>query len=149
MRENAFNCCVTAHAWRHVTLPQSCVKQVFTAVAWQQTRRSDATRWATRLGSARWKHRFVYCCVIAGACFDVTVLAWRKYATVSCIQFITYNIVTWFTVEGFGLVIEFIETLQNVTTINYTGNANSHTLQFIRARTKSSQSVLYSPVVAW
>jgi hypothetical protein len=34
------------------------------------------------LGTARRKHRFVYCCVIAGACFDVTVLAWRKYATV-------------------------------------------------------------------
>jgi hypothetical protein len=30
----------------------------------------------------RRKHRFVYCCVIAGTCFDVTVLAWRKYATI-------------------------------------------------------------------
>jgi hypothetical protein len=38
--------------------------------------------YATRLGSARRKHRFVYCCVIARAFFDVTVLAWRKYATV-------------------------------------------------------------------
>jgi hypothetical protein len=28
------------------------------------------------------KHRFVYYCVIAGACFDVTVLVWRKYATI-------------------------------------------------------------------
>jgi hypothetical protein len=36
----------------------------------------------SRLGSARRKHRFVYCCVIVGACFDVTVLAWRKYATI-------------------------------------------------------------------
>jgi hypothetical protein len=35
-----------------------------------------------RLGSARRKHRFVYYCVIAGACFDVTILAWRKYATI-------------------------------------------------------------------
>jgi hypothetical protein len=35
------------------------------------------------LGTARRKHRFVYCCVIAGACSDVTVLAWRKYATLS------------------------------------------------------------------
>jgi hypothetical protein len=33
------------------------------------------------LGTARREDRFVYCCVIAGACFDVTVLAWRKYAT--------------------------------------------------------------------
>jgi hypothetical protein len=37
------------------------------------------------LCSARRKHRFVYCCVIAGTCFDVTVLAWRKYATISSI----------------------------------------------------------------
>jgi hypothetical protein len=49
-------------------------------------RRCDATRCATRhgsarLGSARIKHRFVYYCVILGACFDVTVLAWRKYST--------------------------------------------------------------------
>jgi hypothetical protein len=38
-----------------------------------------AGRGEARLGTR--KHRFVYCCVIAGACFDVTVLAWRKYAT--------------------------------------------------------------------
>jgi hypothetical protein len=31
--------------------------------------------------SARRKYRFVYCCVIVGTCFDVTVLARRKYAT--------------------------------------------------------------------
>jgi hypothetical protein len=59
------------------------------------TRRSDATRWVTRsrfgsarlcsalLGTARRKHRFVHYCVIAGACFDVTVLVCRKYATIS------------------------------------------------------------------
>jgi uncharacterized protein YqiB (DUF1249 family) len=35
----------------------------------------------SRLSSARRNHRFVYRCVIAGACFDVTVLAWHKYAT--------------------------------------------------------------------
>jgi hypothetical protein len=34
------------------------------------------------LGSARRKNHFVYCCVIAGTCFKVTVLAWRKYATI-------------------------------------------------------------------
>jgi hypothetical protein len=74
---------VTAKAWRHcwrrhVTLPNSCVIQVFIAVAWQRTRRGDAKRCATRHGSARRKHRFIYCCVIAGACFDVTVLTRRK-----------------------------------------------------------------------
>jgi hypothetical protein len=31
---------------------------------------------------AQRKHHFVYYCVIAGAGFDVTVLVWRKYATV-------------------------------------------------------------------
>jgi hypothetical protein len=63
------------------------------------TRRGDETRWATRsrfgsarlrstrlgsalLGTAQRKHRFVYYYVIAGACFDVTVLVWRKYSTV-------------------------------------------------------------------
>jgi hypothetical protein len=34
------------------------------------------------LGTARRKHRFVYYCVIAGAYFDVTILIWRKYATI-------------------------------------------------------------------
>jgi hypothetical protein len=28
------------------------------------------------------KHHFVHCCMIAGTCFEVTVLAWPKYATV-------------------------------------------------------------------
>jgi hypothetical protein len=41
----------------------------------------------TRLSSAwlclaRRKHRLLYCCVITGACFNVTVLAWRKYTTI-------------------------------------------------------------------
>jgi hypothetical protein len=57
--------------------------------------RRDAMRCSLRLGrlgsarlcsvllcSAQRQHRFVYCCVIAGACFDVTVLAWRKYTTI-------------------------------------------------------------------
>jgi hypothetical protein len=34
------------------------------------------------IGTARRKHRFVYCCVISGSCFEVTVLAWSKYATI-------------------------------------------------------------------
>jgi hypothetical protein len=45
---------------------------------------------SARLGSARIgsnllgteKTPLLYCCVIAGACFHVTVLAWRKYATI-------------------------------------------------------------------
>jgi hypothetical protein len=49
---------------------------------------------------------------------------------------------------GFGLVIGFIELLQNVTTRtnNYSANANSHTLQFTIACTKSSQSAVSSLV---
>jgi hypothetical protein len=43
---------------------------------------NEARRCATRLGSARRKHRFVYCCVIVGACFVVTVVARRKYTTI-------------------------------------------------------------------
>jgi hypothetical protein len=40
---------------------------------------SCVTRHGSALpGSARRKHRFVYCCVIAGACFDITFLAWRN-----------------------------------------------------------------------
>jgi hypothetical protein len=39
---------------------------------------------SARLSSARRKHRFVYCCIIAGVCFDVTILAWRIYATICC-----------------------------------------------------------------
>jgi hypothetical protein len=47
---------------------------------------------------------------------------------------------------GFGLVIGFIEHLQIVTTSNYRAIASSHTLQFTRARNKSSQSAVFSPV---
>jgi hypothetical protein len=72
-----------------VTLPFSCVIQVFIAVGWQQ--RGEAMRRDQQLvhglawfGSAQHgteKTCFVYYRVIAGACFDVTVLVWRKYAT--------------------------------------------------------------------
>jgi hypothetical protein len=41
----------------------------------------------------------------------------------------------------FGLVIRFIEYFQIVTTSNYGAIANSHTLEFTTAHTKSSQSV--------
>jgi hypothetical protein len=49
----------------------------------------------------------------------------------------------------FELVIKFIEHLQILTTSNYSAIANSHTQQFITSRTKSSHSVVSSPVVAW
>jgi hypothetical protein len=49
----------------------------------------------------------------------------------------------------FGLVIGFIEHLQIVTTSNDSAIANSHTLQFTTAHTKSSHSAVSSPVVAW
>jgi hypothetical protein len=42
----------------------------------------DSAQSSARFCSARRKDRFVYCCVIAGTCFDVTVPAWRKYATI-------------------------------------------------------------------
>jgi hypothetical protein len=79
------------HCWHgHLTPPHSCVIQVFIAVAWHkrgEAMESNARRCSTRhstaeLGSARRKYHFVYCCVIAGTCFDVTVLAWRKYGTI-------------------------------------------------------------------
>jgi hypothetical protein len=51
--------------------------------------------------------------------------------------------------RGFGVIIGFIQHLQMVTTSNYNIIFNSHTLQFITPRTKSSQSAISSPVVAW
>jgi hypothetical protein len=88
-----FNCCVIVEmhdvtadgiTWPFST--HSCVIQVFIAVAWQQMRRGDVRQCVTHhgtaeLGSAWRKHCFIYCCVIAEMCFDVTVLAWRKYTT--------------------------------------------------------------------
>jgi hypothetical protein len=71
------------YCWRgHMILPHSCIIQVFIPVAWQQTRWGDVTRYETHHCSARRKHSFTYCCMIVGACCDVTVLAWRKYATI-------------------------------------------------------------------
>jgi hypothetical protein len=74
-----FNCCVTADAvtWPFPTFASSKCLQLLPG-----NKRGEAMLDSSRLRSARTKHRFVYCCVILGACFDVTVLAWRKYATI-------------------------------------------------------------------
>jgi hypothetical protein len=45
---------------------------------------------------------------------------------------------------GFGLVIEFIGLLQTITTSNYSAVANSHTLLFTTARTRSSVCCVFS-----
>jgi hypothetical protein len=47
---------------------------------------------------------------------------------------------------GFGLVIGFIEQLQDVTTRNYSAVANLYTLQFIAACIKPFQSAVFSAV---
>jgi hypothetical protein len=49
----------------------------------------------------------------------------------------------------FGLVIGCIEHLQIVTTSYYSAVPNTQTLHFTTACTKSSQSAVSSPVVAW
>jgi hypothetical protein len=50
---------------------------------------------------------------------------------------------------GFGLVTGFTEFLQMVTTGNSSAVANSLSLQFTMACTKSSQSAVSLPVFAW
>jgi hypothetical protein len=52
-------------------------------------------------------------------------------------------------IGGVRMVIGFIELSQNVTTSNYSANANSHNLKFTTARMKFSQPAVSSPVVAW
>jgi hypothetical protein len=47
------------------------------------------------------------------------------------------------------LVTGVADHLQIVITCNYSAFANPHTQQFITARTKSSQPVVFSPVVVW
>jgi hypothetical protein len=74
-----------------VTHPNSCVIQVFKLLPGNErgvrclargVGRGATQHYTAELGSARRKHRFVYCCVVAGTCFEVTVLAWRKYAII-------------------------------------------------------------------
>jgi hypothetical protein len=52
------------------------------------------------------------------------------------------------TIDGFGLVIGFVDHLQIVTKSNCNTIVNSHTLKFTTAPTKTSQSAVSSPVVA-
>jgi hypothetical protein len=83
-----FYCCVTAEmrdvtaeheevTWSLPTLASSKCLQLSLS-----NRRGATRHYTAELGSARRKHRFVYCCVIARTCFEVTVLALRKYATI-------------------------------------------------------------------
>jgi hypothetical protein len=50
-----------------------------------------------RCGSAQRKHCFVCCCIIVGTCFEVTVLAWSKYATILLFpQYWKFNWCLWY-----------------------------------------------------
>jgi hypothetical protein len=51
--------------------------------------------------------------------------------------------------RGFGLEVEFIDHLQNVTTSNYNTIGGFHTLQIATAHAKYFQSVKFSQVVLW
>jgi hypothetical protein len=64
----------------HVTSPHSCIFQAFTVSP--SNERGVTLQDTAELGSARRKNSFVYCCVIEGTCFHVTVFAWRKYTTI-------------------------------------------------------------------
>jgi hypothetical protein len=50
---------------------------------------------------------------------------------------------------GFGFVIGFIQSLHILIISNYSTLASSYTQQLSTAHTKSSQSVMFSPVVVW
>jgi hypothetical protein len=102
-----------------VTLPHSCVIQVFIAVAWWQ-RFGSPRLGSALLGTAPRKHCFVYYCVIAAACFDVTILTWRKYATIcmSCVQYMIW-------ISGVAIIASncpymfFISSVKYLTCLSY------------------------------
>jgi hypothetical protein len=50
---------------------------------------------------------------------------------------------------GFGFVTGFTEHLQILTTSNHSTVSDSHVQKFTAAHTKSSQSAVSSPVIAW
>jgi hypothetical protein len=52
-------------------------------------------------------------------------------------------------VNGFGLIIGFLNQLHFVNTSNYSAIAKSHTLQFTTASTEPFKSPVSSAVVAW
>jgi hypothetical protein len=54
---------------------------VYSCLATSEARQGEVRLGTAELGSAQRKHHFIYCCVITGMCFEVTVLAWSKYAT--------------------------------------------------------------------
>jgi hypothetical protein len=83
-------------------------------------------------------HILVLCCLFKLGC----VALYCVCCHIHC------HVLEWL-LKGFGLIIEFIDHLQIVTTSNYIAIANSHTLQFTAARTKSSQPAVSSPVVVW
>jgi hypothetical protein len=107
-----FNCCVTLET-RDVTAdasrdhsPLLRHQSVYSCCLATNEARRCATRHGTaELVWARRKHRFVYCCVIAGTCFDVIVLAWRKYTTV---YFIYYILMLYSKVVLFKCSISFL-----------------------------------------
>jgi hypothetical protein len=72
--------------------PFLCHPSVYSCcLAINEVRRCATRHGSAQLCSARRKHHFVYCCVIAGACFDVTVLAWHKYTTIFWQHFLFYK----------------------------------------------------------
>jgi hypothetical protein len=71
-------------------------------LATKEARRCATRHGSARLGSARRKHRIIYCCVIAEACFDVTVLAWHKYTTILFIL----DIFSYFCQINFSLILK-------------------------------------------
>jgi hypothetical protein len=83
MQENAL-IVASLLTWSRDPSPLLLYPSVYSCCLATNEVRRFVTSWlgSARLFSARRKHRFVYCCIIAGACLDVTVLAWRKYATI-------------------------------------------------------------------
>jgi hypoxanthine-guanine phosphoribosyltransferase len=91
MRENAV-IVASLLTWSRDSFPLLRYPSVYSCcLATNEARRLVTVRFGSvLLGSARRKHHFVYCCVIAGAYFDVTILAWRKYSTISLHVFIEF-----------------------------------------------------------
>jgi hypothetical protein len=73
-----FNCCVAVE-----TLTRSLDPSPFLhhpSVAWEQTRWGDVQLITTWLGTEKTPLRLLF--RNRGRCFNVTVLAWRKYTTI-------------------------------------------------------------------